>query len=117
MTFNPQNSDNWNVAQIGLAIFLFIPIWTEFSASGLVERLPTAILCLGLVITALLTFSCGILLMASQDTSNTEKTGISQSSWPRKIALDMKKFSQAVIETAPIKNARPKVNVNKYTIN
>ena len=48
--------------QIGLAIFLFMPIWTEFSASGLVERLPTAILCLGLVITALLTFSCGILL-------------------------------------------------------
>ena len=51
-------------AQIVMTVILFIPIWQEFSTTGQVDRMPTAILCLGLVITSLLTISCGVILDA-----------------------------------------------------
>jgi hypothetical protein len=44
------------------AIFLTIPIFTEYLATGLVPRFPTAILAVGLVLSALLSFLCGFVL-------------------------------------------------------
>ena len=43
-------------------IFLFHPVLLEYLETGLVVRLPTAILCMGLILTALLAFFSGLLL-------------------------------------------------------
>lgn len=45
-----------------LGILLFIPILSEFISSGLVQRLPTAILSLGLIILSALSFFSGLIL-------------------------------------------------------
>ena len=45
-----------------LAIVLAIPIVAEFMRTGLVPRLPTAILATGLVGLAFLSFTCGLVL-------------------------------------------------------
>lgn len=44
------------------AIFLSIPLATEYIRMGLVPRLPTAILSASMIICALLSFSCGLVL-------------------------------------------------------
>jgi glycosyltransferase involved in cell wall biosynthesis len=44
------------------AIILAIPLATEYLATGLVPRLPTAILVMGLMLTAFLSLTCGVLL-------------------------------------------------------
>jgi glycosyltransferase involved in cell wall biosynthesis len=44
------------------AIVLAIPLFTEFLATGLVPRFPTAILVTGMMITAFLSLTCGVLL-------------------------------------------------------
>ncbi len=45
-----------------LSLGLSIPVFAEFFATGLVPRMPTAILCTGLMLAGLLSFSCGIIL-------------------------------------------------------
>ena len=50
--------------QLLAAILLFVPVWQTFTETGLVEKVPTAILCVGLVITSLLTGVCGVILDA-----------------------------------------------------
>ena len=55
------------------AIFLFVPIWQSFNETGLVEKVPTAILCVGLVITSLLTCTCGVILDAISRQSISSK--------------------------------------------
>ena len=45
-----------------LGIILFIPILSDFISTGLVERLPTAILSLGLIILSTLSFFSGLIL-------------------------------------------------------
>lgn len=44
------------------SIVLVIPIFQEYFATGLVPRFPTAILATGVMLSALLTFGCGLLL-------------------------------------------------------
>jgi hypothetical protein len=39
-----------------------LPVVVEFLASGLVPRLPTAVLATGLVLLAFLSFACGLIL-------------------------------------------------------
>jgi len=43
-------------------IFLSIPLFIEFFATGLVPRIPTAILIIGLVLSGLVSFVCGLIL-------------------------------------------------------
>ncbi|TVR80021.1 MAG: glycosyltransferase [Rhodospirillales bacterium] len=45
-----------------LAIVLSIPVFIEYSISGLVPRLPTAVLCTGLALISVVLFSCGLIL-------------------------------------------------------
>lgn len=45
-----------------LSVLLAIPIFVEYFATGLVPRLPTAVLAVGLMLSALLSFFCGLLL-------------------------------------------------------
>ena len=45
-----------------LSLFFGIPVIAEFTRTGLVPRLPTAVLATGLMLAALLTFICGIIL-------------------------------------------------------
>ncbi len=45
-----------------LSIALAIPLFQEYFATGLVPRLPTAVLATGLMLSALLSFGCGLLL-------------------------------------------------------
>ena len=45
-----------------LGFYLFIPIFKQFMHTGLVERLPTAILSLGLIILATISFFSGLIL-------------------------------------------------------
>lgn len=47
-----------------LSVALAWPIWTEFVATGLVPRLPTAVLCASLGVVAVIAFVCGVLLEA-----------------------------------------------------
>jgi hypothetical protein len=44
------------------AIVLALPLITEYLETGLVPRLPTAVLVTGMMITAFLSFACGVLL-------------------------------------------------------
>ena len=44
------------------AIFLAVPLATEYVQTGLVPRLPTAVLVTGMMIVAALSFTCGVLL-------------------------------------------------------
>jgi glycosyltransferase involved in cell wall biosynthesis len=45
-----------------LAVVLAMPLFVEYFATGLVPRLPTAVLCVGLMLSAQLAFVCGIVL-------------------------------------------------------
>ena len=45
-----------------LSIALAFPVFQEYFATGLVPRLPTAVLATGLMLSALLSFGCGLLL-------------------------------------------------------
>lgn len=45
-----------------LALALFVPVLVEYLRTGLVPRLPTAVLSTGLGIAALLAFACGLIL-------------------------------------------------------
>lgn len=47
-----------------VSVILAIPIWTTFLETGLVPRLPTAVLCASLAIIAVIAAVCGILLDA-----------------------------------------------------
>jgi glycosyltransferase involved in cell wall biosynthesis len=55
----------FGLAGFGLAVFgllLFLPVLAEYMATGLVPRLPTAVLSLGLVLAGLLSLACGLVL-------------------------------------------------------
>lgn len=45
-----------------LALAIFVPVLTEYLRTGLVPRLPTAVLSTGLGLAALLSFACGLIL-------------------------------------------------------
>ncbi|MDB8558559.1 glycosyltransferase family 2 protein [Turicibacter sanguinis] len=45
-----------------LGVGLFVPIWIEFMETGIVPKIPTLIGCLGLGLSALLSFACGLIL-------------------------------------------------------
>lgn len=47
---------------VAAAILLGVPVVTEFLRTGLVPRLPTAVLATGLVLVAALSFACGLVL-------------------------------------------------------
>lgn len=49
-------------AGILLAVLLAVPLLIEYSQTGLVSRIPTAILCTGIVIVSLLTITAGVIL-------------------------------------------------------
>lgn len=49
-------------ALAGLGLALFWPVLLEFHTSGLVPRLPTAVLSMGLVLAGLLALACGLVL-------------------------------------------------------
>ena len=51
-----------SAALIGLSLALAVPLIVTFLKTGLVPRLPTAILCTGLVILAMLSLACGLIL-------------------------------------------------------
>ena len=44
------------------AFVIFLPVFTEYLATGLVRRFPTAILCVGLTLAAGISFACGLVL-------------------------------------------------------
>ncbi len=50
------------LAGIMFAFLLALPIFIEFSRTGLVERLPTAILCTGITIVSMLAITAGVVL-------------------------------------------------------
>lgn len=50
------------VVLLAVAVLLGIPVVTEFLRTGLVPRLPTAVLATGLVLTAFLAVACGLIL-------------------------------------------------------
>ncbi len=50
------------VVLLALAVLLFLPVLAEFLRTGLVPRLPTAVLSLGLVLLSFLSFVCGLVL-------------------------------------------------------
>jgi hypothetical protein len=45
-----------------LAIVLAIPLGITYNQTGLVPRLPTAVLCTGLMVLAVLAVTCGLIL-------------------------------------------------------
>jgi hypothetical protein len=49
-------------ALFALSTFLMIPITLEFFATGLVDRIPTVMLAMTLLVGAMLSLSCGIIL-------------------------------------------------------
>jgi glycosyltransferase involved in cell wall biosynthesis len=51
-----------SIALATASIVLAVPIFEEFFATGLVPRLPTAVLSTGLMLSGLLSFGCGLLL-------------------------------------------------------
>jgi hypothetical protein len=53
-----------SVIQLGLGIGLGVPVVLEFVQTGLVPRLPTAVLATGLVLLSSLSVSCGLILDA-----------------------------------------------------
>ena len=50
------------VLQAMISIIMFQPVLASYLETGLVDRLPTAVLCLGLMITGILTGFCGVVL-------------------------------------------------------
>ncbi len=46
----------------GFGVLLSLPVLAEFAATGLVPRLPTAVLSMGLVLSGLLALACGLVL-------------------------------------------------------
>ena len=48
-----------------LGILLFLPVWADYLSSGLVTRLPTAILSLGLILLSVIMFFSGLILDAT----------------------------------------------------
>lgn len=51
-----------SAALFAVSIVLGVPLVTEYLKTGLVPRLPTAVLSMGLVILSFLSFSCGLIL-------------------------------------------------------
>jgi glycosyltransferase involved in cell wall biosynthesis len=49
-------------ALLALALALFLPVLAEYLRTGLVPRLPTAVVSTGLGVAALLSFACGLIL-------------------------------------------------------
>lgn len=49
-------------ALAGLGVLLALPVLEEFARTGLVPRLPTAVLSMGLVLAGLLSLTCGLVL-------------------------------------------------------
>ena len=49
-------------ALLALGVGIFLPVLAEYLATGLVPRLPTAILSTGLVLLSFLSFACGLIL-------------------------------------------------------
>ncbi|QHS11346.1 glycosyltransferase family 2 protein [Sinimarinibacterium sp. NLF-5-8] len=47
-----------------LAVILAVPLLVEFAHTGLVPRMPTALLCTGIMLTAMMTGVCGVVLNA-----------------------------------------------------
>ena len=47
---------------VGLSIGLALPLFSEYFHTGLVSRLPTGVLCTGLMISAFLSMACGFIL-------------------------------------------------------
>lgn len=45
-----------------LSVLLAVPLFVEYLRTGLVPRLPTAVLCTGIMLSALLSLTCGIIL-------------------------------------------------------
>ena len=52
----------FGIAFAGISIFLALPLITEYLQTGLVPRLPTAILSVGLMLTGLMAVVCGLVL-------------------------------------------------------
>ena len=50
------------LAGMVLAVLLAVPIFIDFAQTGLVERLPTAVLCTGIMIVSMLTVTAGVVL-------------------------------------------------------
>lgn len=50
------------LATLLLSLVLAVPLFETFMQTGLVPRLPTAVLCVGLVLLATLLFTCGLVL-------------------------------------------------------
>lgn len=50
------------LALLAVAILFGVPVVAEFLRTGLVPRLPTAVLAMGLVLVAALSFACGLIL-------------------------------------------------------
>lgn len=50
------------IVLVGVAIALFIPVYEEYLATGLVRRFPTAVLSTGIVLAAGLSLVCGLIL-------------------------------------------------------
>ena len=50
------------VASMGAALFLGVPVVVDYSQTGLVERLPTAVLATGLIVVGLVQLAVGLIL-------------------------------------------------------
>jgi hypothetical protein len=46
----------------GMAVVLAMPLFETFITTGLVPRLPTAVLCTGLMLLSFLSLACGLIL-------------------------------------------------------
>jgi len=47
-----------------LSLGLSLPLFLEYARTGLVPRMPTAVLCTGIMLSALMAFTCGVILHA-----------------------------------------------------
>jgi glycosyltransferase involved in cell wall biosynthesis len=52
----------WAGAAAGVSFILFLPVWETYYQTGLVPRLPTAILCAALIILSMIFTTCGLIL-------------------------------------------------------
>lgn len=96
---------------------LSIPIWTTFFETGLVPRLPTALLCASLAIISVIALVCGILLDAVTHSRREARYALylnqprppwtSLSAWPREIesAATMSPSKTARVVPQSIANA------------
>jgi len=59
----PMEFFSWvSAALFAAAVILAVPVVVEYFDTGLVPRLPTAVLATGLVLLSFLSFSCGLIL-------------------------------------------------------